>query len=151
MQRTPNTKCHICNVAIYRRPGILKLSGGRAYCSQTCFGISCRNEIPCLVCDTPIVSGANKQTCSRACANKNRTGIKYKQGSKRPPKDKVTTSRILKKRLMSERGKQCERCYCAIHQILQVHHRDRNRDNNELTNLELICPNCHAREHYMKK
>lgn len=29
--------------------------------------------------------------------------------------------------------------------ILQVHHRDSNRQNNELKNLAILCPNCHAK------
>ncbi|MFZ2303908.1 MAG: HNH endonuclease signature motif containing protein [Minisyncoccia bacterium] len=36
-------------------------------------------------------------------------------------------------------------------EILQVHHKDRNRGNNDLSNLELICPNCHYEEHYLEK
>lgn len=28
--------------------------------------------------------------------------------------------------------------------VLQLHHKDSNRQNAELTNLELLCPNCHA-------
>jgi len=149
MERTPNTACIICQKLIYRRPGVLKQNNGKAYCSQTCYGISCRQEIPCSVCKTPILSGANKQTCSRSCANKTRIGTQYK--TRRPSKDKVVTSRILKTRLIKERGSKCERCQYAVYEILQIHHRDRNRDNNSLQNLELLCPNCHAREHYMKK
>lgn len=150
MKRNPNVTCYICQTPVYRRPGVLKLSNNKAYCSQVCYGKSCRQEVPCLVCKTPILSGANKKTCSRACANKNRTGIKYKQGSRRPLKDKVTASRLLKKRIIDQRGAYCERCRYDVCQILQIHHRDRNRDNNELENLELLCPNCHASEHYLK-
>ncbi|MBI3573571.1 hypothetical protein HY090_00790 [Candidatus Kaiserbacteria bacterium] len=32
-----------------------------------------------------------------------------------------------------------------------MHHKDRNRNNNSLGNLELICPNCHYEEHYLEK
>lgn len=149
-KRKPNTSCEICGKKIYRRPGVLKQSNGKAYCSQNCYGKSCRREIPCNVCGTLILSGSNKNTCSRACANKNRTGITYKN-SQRPSKDKVKTNRRLKIRLMEQRGKTCERCGFKIFQILQVHHRDRNTDNNELHNLELLCPNCHTAEHYLKK
>ena len=27
---------------------------------------------------------------------------------------------------------------------MELHHRDGDRTNNVLTNLELVCPNCHA-------
>jgi 5-methylcytosine-specific restriction endonuclease McrA len=44
----------------------------------------------------------------------------------------------------------CEKCgYDKIAQILEVHHKDRNRKNNNITNLEILCPNCHDEEHYL--
>ena len=30
-------------------------------------------------------------------------------------------------------------------------HKERNRENNNLNNLELICPNCHYEEHLLEK
>lgn len=45
----------------------------------------------------------------------------------------------------------CNRCgYKDVPAILQVHHVDRNRENNSVDNLEILCPNCHAIEHYVK-
>lgn len=42
----------------------------------------------------------------------------------------------------------CNRCgYDNVIDILQVHHRDHDHSNNELSNLEILCPNCHALEH----
>jgi 5-methylcytosine-specific restriction endonuclease McrA len=67
------------------------------------------------------------------------------------PHDKVVSQRLLKLRLLELRGQQCERCRYSKYEILQVHHKDRNRQNNELSNLELICPNCHYEEHYLEK
>lgn len=44
--------------------------------------------------------------------------------------------------------KQCERCnYNANMAAIIVHHIDRNRDNNDISNLEVLCCNCHAIEH----
>ena len=94
------------------------------------------------------MSGLNKKTCSRTCANINRAGIKYKIGS---PRDKVKSQQALKVRLVKERGVICERCGYNKLEILQVHHKDRNRLNNDLNNLELICPNCHYEEHHLHK
>jgi hypothetical protein len=43
---------------------------------------------------------------------------------------------------------QCNRCsYNKEPRILGVHHKDRNRDNNNISNLEVLCPNCHSLEH----
>ncbi len=147
IKRKPNTKCLICHKPLYRRPSELKSTLNRSFCSKECFGVSCRRESPCLICKSPILAGLNKKTCSRQCANIHRTGIKYKLNQ---PKDKVKSQRALKMRLISKRGKFCERCGYSKIEILEVHHKDRDRKNNELDNLELICPNCHSEEHFLK-
>ncbi len=144
--RNPNTKCSVCLKLIYRRPKELQESQDR-YCSRVCYGLSNRKEHPCVICGTSILASDHKKTCSRSCANKHRTGIRYKIGR---PNDKVVSQQALKKRLSGKRGYVCERCNYNIFLILQVHHKDRNRDNNKLNNLELLCPNCHAEEHYLK-
>lgn len=95
-----------------------------------------------------ILAKFHKKTCSRACSNTHREGIRYKINS---PRDKVKSLQALKLRLLKERGMFCERCSYNKYEILQVHHKDRNRDNNDLVNLELICPNCHYEEHFLAK
>lgn len=42
----------------------------------------------------------------------------------------------------------CERCESTNH--LLVHHKDRDRDNNEISNLELLCKACHQQEHMIR-
>lgn len=147
-KRHPNTKCVVCEKDIYKRPSQLKLNGGRAFCGQKCYGLFCRKEKPCNVCGKMILASANKKTCSRNCANINRAGIRYKINR---PRDKVKAQQALKVILFRERGIVCERCGFSKREILQVHHRDRNRNNNEIANLELICPNCHYEEHHIRK
>ena len=50
--------------------------------------------------------------------------------------------------LIQIRGHFCE--YCGLSEWLgnsinlELHHKDGNRSNNELDNLELLCPNCHS-------
>ena len=145
--RNPNTTCFMCGNNIYRKPCELKRNKGKAYCSQLCYGRSCRKEKPCVVCKKPILAGLNKITCSRACSNRHRAGIRYKIGR---PKDKVKSQKALKTRLINQRGSICERRSYDRVQILQIHHIDRDRQNNALTNLELLCPNCHCEEHQLE-
>lgn len=40
---------------------------------------------------------------------------------------------------------------CGYDKFVVVHHKDRDRTNNELSNLEILCPNCHALEHWSGK
>ena len=58
--------------------------------------------------------------------------------------------RTLKKYLISARGYKCEGD-CAVEDTwngnpitLQLDHIDGNSDNNFLSNLRLLCPNCHS-------
>ncbi len=56
----------------------------------------------------------------------------------------------LKNRLVTEGAKEprCERCgsteWLGEPIPLELHHRDGDRTNNSLENIELLCPNCHA-------
>lgn len=42
----------------------------------------------------------------------------------------------------------CERCGYNKYPIFHVHHIDRDRNNNDESNLICLCPNCHHEEHY---
>jgi len=46
----------------------------------------------------------------------------------------------------------CEDCGWDKHpEVLQIHHVDRDRTNNDLTNLRVVCPNCHCWDHFLGK
>lgn len=42
----------------------------------------------------------------------------------------------------------CNQCKINDFSVLVVHHKDENHSNNEITNLEILCANCHYRIHY---
>lgn len=54
-----------------------------------------------------------------------------------------------RRKLLKDIGK-CEKCGFDIKRILILHHKDRNRSNNERENLELLCWNCHMLGHEKK-
>ena len=145
-KRNPNTQCAVCDKLIYRRPAELEKSHQKSFCSSVCYGLANRKEKPCVVCGTMMMSSLNKKTCSRSCSNINRSGVKYKIGC---PKDKVKSLTALRSRLVKVRGVNCERCGYSKKEILQIHHKDRNKNNNDLNNLVLICPNCHCEDHFL--
>ena len=138
----------VCKIPIYRRPAEIKKNQGKVFCSMSCYGISSRKEKPCIVCGKLILAGLNKKTCNRSCSNIYRTGIKYKINS---PRDKVKSQQALKVKLLESRGKKCERCNYEKYQILEIHHKNKDRKDNTTENLLLICPNCHAEEHLLEK
>lgn len=60
------------------------------------------------------------------------------------------TSHKLRLRLLEEKYFE-KKCNCCGLQLwlekeipLELHHKDGNKNNNNLSNLELLCPNCHA-------
>lgn len=61
---------------------------------------------------------------------------------------KYTRIRGFKKHLIKLKGHQCETCklteWFTFPIPLEVHHRDGNRTNNTLDNLQLLCNNCHG-------
>ena len=54
-----------------------------------------------------------------------------------------------REKVFEVKEKKCEGCGYNDHvEILEVHHKERDRSNNEIENLEILCPNCHMWEHY---
>lgn len=156
MNRKPNNTCYTCSKPIYVRKSILEKSkSGNAFCSQDCYGVFCRKPVPCIECGAEILSGLNKKTCSRACANKQKIGLQYGDKLGRPTKDKARDVRTLKLRLVDHLGKNaCEVCdYNKYPEVLQAHHIvERSKGGtDDLSNLQLLCPTCHSEEHHLRR
>lgn len=64
------------------------------------------------------------------------------------PFDELTKQPAIRKRLLKERGHQCQCCglteWLGLPIMIELHHIDGDRWNNNRTNLQLLCPNCHA-------
>ena len=50
-------------------------------------------------------------------------------------------------RALKHYGNSCKLCGYTIEDALEVHHIDKNRDNNDLDNLVVLCCNCHTLVH----
>lgn len=142
MKRNPNCVCKVCGIPIYRRPNQIQV--GNVYCSSKCTGLDQRVTKICKVCSANYVG--NKQTCSRSCANKTRAGINYTKENKF---NNAYRGTLLKEKVATARGGTCERCPENNYSILQIHHKkERHKGGTDrITNLELLCPNCHASHH----
>ena len=113
------------------------------------------------------VVGSNYRTIHKAIKNFNldtshftgqgwNVGDRYSPVIKKFPLEKVLvknstyTSYNLRPRLINSGLKkhECERCKLSLWLDkpipLELHHKDGDNTNNELDNLELLCPNCHA-------
>ena len=78
------------------------------------------------------------------CQQPKKTSLEYAS------KSHGVKSHILKNKLLDEkiRERKCEKCKLSVWNgseiPLELHHIDGNRFNNEIKNLEILCPNCHA-------
>ena len=134
--------CKICS----KKFTVIKVRRKTAkYCSRECYSKAQYGslKIPCAVCGKIVIRppshlGKYKSPC---CS------IKCRGLLVRKSKPAVATSarKWLETRELINK---CNRCDFIDSKILVIHHRDRNRQNNELDNLEVLCPNCHAIEHY---
>jgi len=60
-----------------------------------------------------------------------------------------TGSRDYRRKALKKYGGRCQRCGYDKHiAAITVHHKDYNRKNDSISNLEILCANCHSVEHY---
>lgn len=95
----------------------------------------------CSHCGVPIEHQANKY-CN-ACIEKKVFSKTYKTTLAT-----AKTQTFRRKLLIGMRGHKCENCSNEIWDgapiPLEMHHVDGNSDNNDESNLKLLCPNCHS-------
>ncbi len=84
--------------------------------------------------------------CSHWGSSKERQA--WNKGEQQKDWDQYTRANRLKPHLIIQRGHQCESCKNTIWMDnpipLELDHIDGNKTNNELSNLRLLCCNCHA-------
>jgi len=98
----------------------------------------CQNEF-----ETQMGHEREKTTCSHSCSN-----TYFRSGEDNPNYKNGFSSRY-RETAFASKLPECERCNWNIEKgVLEVHHIDRDRSNNDISNLEVLCPNCHDLEHY---
>lgn len=118
----------------------------------------------CLKCEGPIPSTKykNAKYCSERCRSayityqwclKNKRFEKPGSGSGGNQEGEKnhqykTGIGLYSKKAFEHYGRQCNRCQSTKH--LLVHHKDENRANNELENLEVLCKRCHQEHHCIR-
>ena len=134
------TACEICGEVFSH---IASRANKAKYCSRKCYHKAQSQkgtvEYTCAHCGVKFLDAPShkRKYCSRKCVNK---------ASKKVWNPDFSTVR--KQMLCRGMLTACQRCGFSSHQqILGVHHKDRNRNNNTLDNLEVLCPNCHSVEH----
>jgi len=130
------------------------ISENRKYCSNSCAATinnkihvkRKRNKKYCIWCNNEL-SYRQIKYCSITCKVKYDWNIRksnIENGYNNYP------SETYKKYLIERHGNKCMKCgWNERHPItgkvpIELEHKDGNSENNNLTNLELLCPNCHS-------
>lgn len=136
-----NKKCLECNTLITSKTNKL-------FCSVLCYKTEKARKTKkepnkiCNFCQSSIYRRENhiKYFCDRECKRKFETTNNNK-----------IRFRKYRKKALKYLKKICSRCnYSENQKAIIVHHKDRNRMNNDISNLEILCGNCHFIEHYGK-
>lgn len=150
----PIVKCKICNKSFYAKPS-QRARGVGKYCSRRCRDIGWKKG-KFVFCDTCgkqvwraprylIKSKSKKFFCSKSCQTVWRN--KYYSGENHPLWNGGT---FIYRQILVGSGKKaiCRKCRIEDERLLVAHHKDRNRKNNAIENLEWLCRNCHYLVHY---
>lgn len=149
----PKVDCRICEKSFYIKPSHQRLGYGK-YCS-----IACRSEsqkrgrtLNCEVCGKEtwkspkdlMRSKSGLFFCSKSCQTRWRNMVFSGENHSNWRCGEAS----YRQRLISSRREiKCDKCGITDLRVLSAHHIDKDRDNNELTNLKWLCLNCHHLEH----
>ena len=154
--------CLNCNIETYVENKEIARGFGK-FCSRKCSGeYNSKNIIPpkpnvkCAYCQKDFYITLSRAERSKSklyfCCSEHHDAAQRLGGIKEIlPKHYGTGSGAYYYRRIAfaDRPKICERCGFDKHEAaIIVHHRDRNRENNDPSNLEVLCANCHAIEHW---
>lgn len=154
----PQVKCKICKKEFYVKPCHQRLGGGK-YCSRECknYGQRKGKYVRCHICNKEVWkapkalqhSKSGYFFCSKSCQTQWRN--KYYSGPKHP--NWVSGKNINYRKILSQYEPKsiCKRCGLKDARVLNVHHKDQNRRNNEPNNLVWLCMSCHYLVHYHKE
>jgi hypothetical protein len=146
--------CDYCGKEYRKQKRLAEGATQEHYCSKTCFtnDTSDRVELECSHCgilfkrprSKLLSSKSGKYFCCREHKDIGQTYIKEIQPGHYGIGNGIASYR---EKALRHYGNACTKCGYSNLLALEVHHKDKNRDNNDISNLEVLCCNCHAIEH----
>lgn len=143
-------RCEVCSVIFTRQKRLLKLHTCSIKCNNVLKGSTV--EVECSNCGVPVFKAKSKLTnsksgkyfCCRACKDEAQTYMTEIQPSHYGTGTGIDSYR---QKAFKVYKPICAECGYSNILALEVHHIDKDRNNNVISNLKILCANCHTIEH----
>ena len=158
---TVSKNCLQCNAVFQSELREIKRGNGK-FCSMSCanrHGALSRSKtnqpnVQCAHCQKLFYKNSSKKKNSKSglffCSREHKDAAQTIGGIKEIQPSHYGTAEIIDYRQLAFDNfeHKCVKCgYNKHSQVLHVHHKDHNRTNNSLINLEFRCPTCHTEHH----
>lgn len=156
-------QCLNCQLDYTAEERYLKRGQG-LFCSRKCAAIYKHTQAPaqepnttCSWCGTTFYKTDSSKSQSKSglffCSRNHKDLAQRIGGIKEiQPSHYSDSIKDYRDKAFREYDKKCIRCgWDKIPEVLEVNHIDCNRLNNELSNLEILCPTCHRAYHFETK
>ena len=121
----------------------------RNVCSQACRALSHQNgeDFKCAACGKQVYKSQSRAArtksgdifCSKSCSNGANNSLR--SGENHP--NYINGIGRYRQLAFEVYGKKCTICGYDVEQVLEVHHRNKDRSNNTKENLDVLCPTHH--------
>lgn len=138
--------CQVCGTLFTRQERLLRNNSCSRRCSNVLDGTALK--LACTACGETVFKSISKVPesghvfCSRACKES-----EQKVGGLLALEHYGTSEVTYRAKAFKAYPHKCNACSYDNVLALEVHHKDRDRGNNKLSNLEILCCNCHTIEH----
>ncbi len=152
----PQMNCPTCTKAFSAKPSRV-LKGWDKFCSNSCKnqGQKTGKIVKCYTCKKQIYktltdqnrSISKKYFCNKSCQTVWRNSLYLEEkhtnwkGGENSYRDILRRTNVVP---------ECSKCHSADLRTLAVHHKDKDRSNNAVSNLIWLCHNCHFLVHHYK-
>lgn len=155
-------QCLNCTKEFQARPQD-RIRGFAKFCESACFQqhrienlVQKSPNVECALCQTPFYLNESKKKNSKSglffCCREHKDQSQRIGGIEeiQPPHYGIGKGEhSYRGKAFASLSPECIMCgYGKYESVLQVHHKDKDRSNNDLSNLEFLCPTHHTELHY---
>ena len=153
-----DVNCDYCNKLFQKsksQANRAKKVGHKMYCSKDCYRKANTTSItrPCAFCGEPVTrikseykrSKSGNLFCNTSCSSRYNNAQRDQGYNKHP--NFTNGQATYRNRALKHYGSKCTVCGYDVESVLQVHHKDLNRKNNDINNLDVLCPTHHIEYH----